>query len=297
LSDGEAKAIRFLQREVPKWSRENGCFSCHNNGDAARALFAAVEFGYEMPRNALRDTVIWLSHPERWSENKGDPGFSDQRLADIQFASALRLWQAAQPNPNTVDYQAAVQKAALRIAAAQDPDGSWRIEPQNPVGSPATYGTALATFMAWATLQASGAADVDAARRRASSWLAALKPVNVPAAAVILMASTPRDLASRTNLDHALSFLRQAQTASGGWGPYADSPPEVFDTALALLGIKSVSGPATQEMVKRGRDFLQETQRSDGGWAATTRPAGGVSYAQEISTTGWATLALLATGR
>src|SRR5262249_3941979 len=28
----EARAVDFLRREVPAWSRDNGCFSCHNNG-------------------------------------------------------------------------------------------------------------------------------------------------------------------------------------------------------------------------------------------------------------------------
>ena len=37
----EAHAIGFLAAEVPKWKRDNGCYSCHNNGDAARALCAA----------------------------------------------------------------------------------------------------------------------------------------------------------------------------------------------------------------------------------------------------------------
>src|SRR4051794_38197216 len=38
----EARAIHYLAREVPAWNREHHCFSCHNNGDAARALYAAT---------------------------------------------------------------------------------------------------------------------------------------------------------------------------------------------------------------------------------------------------------------
>ncbi|MDQ3441078.1 MAG: hypothetical protein M3478_12095, partial [Planctomycetota bacterium] len=37
----EARAVGFLVREVPKWKTENDCYSCHNNGDAARALILA----------------------------------------------------------------------------------------------------------------------------------------------------------------------------------------------------------------------------------------------------------------
>ena len=34
-------------------------------------------------------------------------------------------------------------------------------------------------------------------------------------------------------------------------------------------------------------------QEPDGGWVETTRPSGNQSYAQRVSTSGWATLALL----
>ncbi len=47
--------------------------------------------------------------------------------------------------------------------------------------------------------------------------------------------------------------------------------------------------------MKRGRHYLQLEQLEDGSWVETTRPAGQQSYAQYISTTGWVTLALLAT--
>jgi hypothetical protein len=41
--------------------------------------------------------------------------------------------------------------------------------------------------------------------------------------------------------------------------------------------------------------ILLAQQRAAGDWAATTRPSGTESDAQRMSTTGWATLALLAT--
>ncbi len=52
-SSPEAKAVAFLTAEVPRWSRENHCYSCHNNGDAARALFQASRAGYPVRESAL----------------------------------------------------------------------------------------------------------------------------------------------------------------------------------------------------------------------------------------------------
>jgi hypothetical protein len=46
-------------------------------------------------------------------------------------------------------------------------------------------------------------------------------------------------------------------------------------------------------MMTQGRSYLVVQQTEEGAWPETTRPSGGESYAQRISTTGWATLALL----
>src|SRR5262245_14850024 len=85
----ESVAVGVLKREVPAWSRENHCFSCHNNGDAARALYAAGRKGHRVAERVLADTTAWVERPAGWDKNKGDPGFSDKRLANVQFAASL----------------------------------------------------------------------------------------------------------------------------------------------------------------------------------------------------------------
>jgi len=44
----EARAVAYLTAEVPRWRREHPCYSCHNNGDAARALIAAGRRGHQV---------------------------------------------------------------------------------------------------------------------------------------------------------------------------------------------------------------------------------------------------------
>ena len=53
---------------------------------------------------------------------------------------------------------------------------------------------------------------------------------------------------------------------------------------------------ALADAIARGRAYLIRQQLADGSWNETTRPAGQASYAQRISTTGWALLALIETG-
>ena len=207
--------------------------------------------------------------------------------------------------------------AATKVAQAQAEDGSWPIDVANPAGSPTTYGVALATYLAWDSLRRVTSPNISPARQKAEERLSAVNPDSVPNAAVVLLfmakdqdgrAGSPLRAAPNTFNDApgvtrptspltlSLDFLRRAQTSDGGWGPYADSPPEVFDTAVALLALTEIRTLAdVPEMIQHGREFLRAMQLPDGSWPATTRPSDGQSYAQQMSTTGWATLALLAT--
>src|SRR5439155_8770101 len=288
----EASAVQFLAREVPAWSRNNGCFSCHNNGDGARALYAARRKGYRVPGRILADTTAWVAQPDRWEHNKGDPGFSDLRLANIQFAAALLAAREAGLAPD----RQPLQEAARKVCADQGADGAWHIEPRNVVGSPATYGTTLATYMALRTLKQADIAGTGDSIRKAEDWLRQARPNNVLSAATLLLASAESERAVRPKREECLILIRRGQARDGGWGPYADSPAEPFDTAVVLLSLTELRAvPGVDEMIRKGRSFLAERQNPDGSWPATTRPPGGNSYAQRISTTGWATLALLAT--
>ena len=281
-SEPERRAVAFLSREVPAWSKDNQCYSCHNNGDGARALYEAAKLGWDVPSLALADTSAWLANPAAWDKNKGDPGFSDKRLANLQFAASL----AAAVRAGQVTSRLALQTAARRLAADQGTNGAWEIDPQSVAGSPATYGSVLATYMAVRVLNEAGS-EGDATRK-AEQWLATRNPANVLETATLLLASPGRR-------DY-ISKLREAQTGDGGWGPFPDAPPEIFDTAIALLALARLGDTdGLASLIQQGRSFLIANQNADGSWPATTRPRGGESYAQQFSTTAWATLALLHT--
>jgi squalene cyclase len=267
------RAIEYLTREVPRWSKENGCFSCHNNGDGARALYLAQKRGYQVPKLALADTTAWLLTPAEWDRSRATTAASDKKLARIQFAAALTQAYEA----GVVADRAALRKAAESLLRDQDPDGSWHVDAGSAAGSPVTYGTALSTYIARHTLEITGFAESAA---RATHWLVSAMPHNtLDAAALLLAAPSRRDCAE---------MILHAQSSNGGWGPNALAASEPFDTAIVLLAIREPKAAA------RGVEFLIARQRPDGGWPETTRPPGAQSYAQHISTSAWATLALLA---
>ena len=302
----EDQAIAFLSGEVPRWPVENNCFSCHNNGDAARALYTAVGQDYAVEAEALRATTAWLQNPAAWDDNALGREFADKTLARIQFAGALVDAMLA----DQIRDPAPLANAVAMIAADQTDDGSWQLDASGSIGSPATYGSALAT---WAALRAlRQAATVDAANlapviMRADGWVRGVDVQTViDAAAVVLALGAAGDTAAVAQRQRCLALIMGGRAPSGGWGAYLTSAVESFDTALVvlalhpLLGWPELAAPAIdistlREMVAGGRAFLLEEQLGDGSWVETTRPAGQQSYAQYISTTGWATLALLAT--
>jgi hypothetical protein len=300
----EARAVAFLVREVPRWKAENDCYSCHNNGDAARALIAAAAHGHDVG-SALDDTLVWLRDPGRWDRNKTTGGIDDKPLARVQFANALaRAVGAGRATPD------ALAIAARMLVADQKADGSWQLDTSKSLGSPTTYGTTLATAAARRTLGAITAArapDVAAAVAKADAWLrgAAVDSV-LDAAAVVLGLGDAADATALAQRDRALATIVRGQSPGGGWGPYTTVGPEVFDTALVVLALTELGVPhglsssvltreAQAAALAGGRRFLVSQQMADGSWPETTRPANQESYAQRISTTGWALLALLAT--
>jgi hypothetical protein len=272
----EERAVRYLSREVPRWPVKNKCFSCHNNGDAARALLAA-----RPDDAALESTLRWLRRPEAWDDNGPKVDYSDKKLATIQFAHALA---AAVPSGDP-----ALVRAADRVAALQEKDGSWAVDADGLPGSPVTYGRTLATALSFRILVQADAVRFAPAADRAQKWLRAKRPGGVLDAAALLLYGAP-------DFEECLAIIRKGQTRDGGWGPYVTSPPEVFDTSIVLLALAPLRDvPGKAEMMRRGRDYLVRTQEADGSWPETTRPPGAESYAQRISTTGWAVLALLST--
>jgi len=274
----EARAVRYLAREVPQWPAKNKCFSCHNNGDAARALAAARRDRIAFDDLALDSTDRWLRRPDGWKDNGPPVEYSDRKLATLQFAHAL----SATGGPRD-----ALVAAAAQLRDLQEKDGSWAVDADGLPGSPVTYGRVLATVVARSVLVAADRGEFADALDRSRRWLNGRKPVLVLDAAALLYGD-------REEPGECLEVLRRGQTRDGGWGPSVTSPPEIFDTALALLALaRHRTQPGVAEMIRRGREFLIRAQERDGSWPETTRPPGAESYAQRISTTGWALLALL----
>ena len=163
----------ILVKEVPKWKAEHPCYSCHNNGDATRALLVAGAKGYDIG-TSLDDTLAFLKQPATWDQNKAPGGVDDKALARVQFASALAVAERHGKAAST-DLQA----AAKLLVADQKADGSWTFDDSQSIGSPTTYGPILATWSARSTLIASGMQPDFFSIVQADRWIRGLAPESV----------------------------------------------------------------------------------------------------------------------
>jgi hypothetical protein len=289
----ESRAIAHLVREVPAWPADNKCFSCHNSGVAAGALLAARRRGQKVPDKALEETTRWLSRPEKWDTRRDGGAATDKALGQIQFGAAL----VEALDAGALKERRPLLDAAKLIAAEQQKDGSWQVEADGSLGSPATLGKALATHLARLVLVKADAKSHADAIAKADRWLRQMEAKSIPdAAAALLALEGADDKEAITQRKRCREVLRKFQDRDGGWGPYATSAPEPFDTALALLALaRYPKEEGTAEMLRRGRAYLVAAQEEDGAWPGTTRPAGRSSYAQRTATAGWVLQALLAT--
>src|SRR5690606_38669260 len=114
----------------------------------------------------------------------------------------------------------------------------WDGGSTNAIGSPTAWSSRLATLFAIDVLRAADATAHSESIRRADEWLRGALPRNVHEAAIALLRlARETDDGAQAHVERAFEILRDGRHASGGWGPYATSAPQAFDTALVLLAL------------------------------------------------------------
>jgi hypothetical protein len=282
------KGIAYLAVETPKWQVEHRCASCHHQGSAVRALLVARAKGRLKSDEVLATSLDWLVCPEKWGENHGDPQASDQALAELQFGGSLLAAQKQFPDR----FREPLSQLAKQLAKRQGTDGKFDLENVDGLASPITLGPILLTGMARDVFEAHGQAFREEAKR-ANGWLRGFKPRNTLEGASLLI-SLGHGEENKSVRATARKIVLESAHERGGFGPYASAPPEVFDTALAVIALSRDEEAAKhRELIEKGKRQMVLWQLEDGSWEETTRPRGGVSYAHRVSTTAWVVEALL----
>ncbi|GIW96432.1 MAG: hypothetical protein KatS3mg110_4473 [Pirellulaceae bacterium] len=287
-------ARRFLRNQERTWREDNGCFSCHNQGIALRALWISDPPDGSDPTAVPQHLRRWLVQPATW-QTVDDPAGGDQRLADLHFGRAALAGQ--QRGILEIDQHVRAQIGRQIVAHLRE--GHWPADVTSPLASPLSPGPMWGTLLACQILEeCDSASQWRPALQAAYQWILQTAPGNTPDVAAQLIAALPAE--QHAVLDRCFQQLRDSQNPDGGWGPFPGKPSEPFDTALVLIALGRLlqidNPPEVQRVVReritRGQTFLVRTQQPDGGWPETTRPPGRESYPLRIATTAWVVEAL-----
>lgn len=259
-----ARAVAVLRGQAGAGNRD---------GDVLRALVIAGAKGHDI--GTTLDAVLpFLKTPAEWSK-------SDRIPLGHALAAAERHGRAASTD---------LKAAAKMLTAGQQQDGS--------------YGSMLDTWQARSTLIESGMQPDDVWIILIDRWVRGVSAIeNVSEAAATLLALDLSGDVMADNLRRStLGYLRNAQSPSGAWGA-APETPDIFATALATIALAMLNTEPRMarsafrpeelaEAITKGKAYLVSQQRPDGSWPDAMRPAR-EDGTRTVSTTAWATLALL----
>lgn len=297
------RGLRYLESQIPLWHEEHGCASCHHDGDATRALLevhALHDSELAIGEEVLAAMLERLREPEHESQSAESSPYEDPVLADLQFSAALATACAT----GAIEERAPLVRAAVRLGEHVAEDGRYLVVPERVTGAPVTWGNTLATVMTERVLRLADTPDLRPLADRCRHALLAARPErSLDAAALLLRFADPAADEAEEGAEcvaHCTQLLAASAASSGGFGPFVRSPAEVFDTAVVLLALEAVRRSGAQDekslalaaRIEPAIDWMIRQQEPDGSFVETTRPSGGVSLAQRVSTTAWALTAL-----
>lgn len=166
----------------------------------------------------------------------------------------------------------ATDAMASFLLAAQTLEGRWRIQARRPPME-ASDVTVTATSIRALQLYAPASARerVAVAIQSAVLWLRQARPGSTEDRVFQLLAfgwvNEPKEL-----IDSAVDRLLAEQRPDGGWSQLPTIASDAYATGSALAALQHAGGlTASHPAVRRGVQFLVETQKPDGSWQVRTR--------------------------
>jgi outer membrane protein OmpA-like peptidoglycan-associated protein len=302
------RGIEWLQPAAVEWQRNNQCFGCHVQAQAAMGLAVATRNGYLVSRPAVQELTDYMRILQ-----DADGMESGMLLVDNQ---SVMIAQPAGKGSHTPADQPimATLFAAMSFAyldqmadTKRDPTllkfADWLAAKQQPTGevlpdldeAPICQGSFMTTAnAALAFMQAfveSGDSRYQAAGVKAIDFIAAAKPVTTQDEAFSILAlshfGNPQQQALVNGL---IAHLKAEQGSNGGWSESRGSPgPNAFATGQVLYAFKESGVDTRSAEFVRGVKYLLHTQEDTGAWpvqnSATGRPS-------EFAPTMWAVIGL-----
>lgn len=295
-----ASGLRVLTRGAREYPEHRQCFACHHQTLPLLALTAAHRLDLPRQTELERELVTFVrkSFAKRTDELQAGEGVGGKALTVGYALWTLRL--SGEPADEVTDAMVAY------LLKTQSAEGVWELHSIRP---PAEESVVFETVLAAAGIRhyarAERQAAGEAAVERTRGWLARqttrLHEDRVARAwSASLLGGTPAEGAG------ARQSLLQTQNRDGSWSQTADLAGDAYATATALYVLLDSGLSSGDLVIRRGIEFLRQSQQPDGSWHVATRatpvqvffdngdPWGKDQFISMMAT-GWATAVLART--
>jgi hypothetical protein len=292
------RGLGFLAKDALAWKAQHNCASCHHAALVIWSMQEAKQRGHAVDDAVLKELTKWIAA-------SGDGKFVMARPASAPHAAspkavwfALALGVDARQDANS---QTGMKQLLKTVKSEQTEDGSWSTWPET---RPPIFGNSNETLTALAILAvlpqaATGDDSAKAARDKGLKWLTETKSDDDPQSIAMRLVLWSRLGRPSEEWKPLARRIQERQNADGGWSQTKEMSSDAWATGQALYALAHAGTKPDDPTIARARAFLMKTQRDDGSWPMTSRPAkpGGEGSQSLIPITGagsaWAILGLV----
>lgn len=292
-----SKAIPSIEKGMSGSADRRKCFTCHNQAVPLIALSEAKDRGFKInAANFKRQLKHTADHLTRGRKNY----LAGRGQGGKVITAGYALW-ALEAGGYAPDETTAAVTAFL--LAYQTESDRWSHPGKRPPSSGSDF---TATYVALRGLDAFANAEqqeqTKSRRDAVARWLLSKSPAETEDQVFRL-----RSLRFMDDSEEAIRLatveLIKSQNSDGGWSQKAEMPSDSYATGTVLAALLRGGHSLKDDSVRRGAEYLVNTQLDDGTWHVRTRAKPFQTYYESgfphgedqfisIAASSWATLAL-----
>ncbi|MFN0199822.1 MAG: prenyltransferase/squalene oxidase repeat-containing protein [Planctomycetaceae bacterium] len=265
------RGLAFLAKDAVAWRDQYKCASCHHAGLIVLAMNEAKQVGHTVDEPVLTEMTKWLTEAGTGKTSLPRPEGIPKGLNTKPIYYALGL--ESNPAPDEASTKA-LELLLATVKEDQTENGSWAAWPNT---RPPIFGFSdeNMTLLALLSLVPATAKDETAktAVDKGVQWLSETKTSEDAQSLALRVILWRRVGRPPEESKPWADIIASRQNADGGWSQTPELASDAWATGQALYALMDSGSTAEDESIRRGVQFLIDTQREDGSWAMTSRPA------------------------
>jgi hypothetical protein len=249
-------SLPYIAERGQSWIDDRDCVSCHRVSFTVWAHASALDAGFDVDQDQLNTWVDW-SYQALLKQDDKQVVVGSRNLDGV-----AQFLFATQTIPASESQRSQREQLLKLLEVGQQQDGSWDAAGQLPRQKRPEQETRYVST-AWNRWLGKSTGLSDAVAENAAAFLQADQQMaSTEALAVQLLNST-----DATQHQRIVESILQDQNEDGGWGWIRQQPSDALATGQMLYVLSTLPrNDATAAAIHSARQYLLNTQKSDGTW-------------------------------